>query len=150
MPENSTSFGAFSGDILPDSSDAKTIYQAIENELDQLTTKEVTGITALATVDEVNVDAVCSCKWLICAFEEATPANKQSMEVYAMHDGTATADATATDETVYAKLKVGSNFNLDISVDVNGTGAAQTMRLRATSSTAGVTVTARRISVQEP
>ena len=56
----------------------------------------VTGITAIADVDTVLVDDVDACKWLVEAFEEATPANKQAFEVYALHDGTAGADATAS------------------------------------------------------
>jgi hypothetical protein len=145
VAENSTSFGTFTGDSLADSQTAKQLYQRIETLLEQMRGVEVTGLTTLADVDTVVVDDVCACAWQVCAFEEATPANKESFLVHAIHNGTASADATLTDDTVYAKIKTGSNFNLVISTDVNGTGAAQTMRLRASSSTAGVTITARRI-----
>lgn len=104
----------------------------------------VTGITTATTVDSVLVDSTKAVKWYVQAFEEADPNNIKAFEVFAVHDGTASADATDSDETVYAKLSMGANFNLVISVDVNGTGAGQTMRLRAQSSTAGVTVSVKR------
>jgi hypothetical protein len=75
---------------------------------------------------------------LIDAFEKATPDNKKAAEVYALNDGT-----SAVDDTVYARLRVGSNFNVQLSVDISGSD----MRLRAASSTAGITVRARRIEV---
>ena len=69
------------------------------------------------------------------------------MKVTALHDGTASADASNVDDTVHTKLSVGSNFNFVVSVDLNGTGGTQEMRLRASSSTAGVAVEARRTGV---
>lgn len=110
---------------------------------------EVTGVTTLQDIDTVLVDNVHFSEWELVAFEEATPVNKQFMKVSVLHNGTASADATAVDETVHTKLKTGANFNLVISVDLNGTGASQTMRLRASSSTGGVTIQARRTVVLE-
>jgi hypothetical protein len=125
-----------------------TVNSAIA-KLDGRSLKRVqaTGITAAATVDSMSVDDYKVAKWFVHAFEEATPANVKAFEVYALHDGTTSADAVAVDDTVYSKLKKGSNFNLTLSVDLNGAGAGQVMRLRAASSTAGVTVTARRLEV---
>lgn len=150
LAQGDVNYGAFTGDILTDNQTSKQLFQEVENELDQLTTKEATGITAAVTLDEVNVDDVCSVQWLVCTFEEATPANKKSGIVHAMHNGTASADATTTDDTVYGVIRVGSNYNVQVSTDVNGAGASQTMRLRIASSTAGITATCRRITVQEP
>jgi len=137
VAENSTDFGTFTGDLFADNLDAKSLYQRIEDLLEEIKVLEVTGITTAASVDEVPVATVSACKWLVEAFEEATPANKQALEVYALNNG------TVVDDTTYAKLKVGANFNLSISVDISGGN----MRLRAASSTAGVTVRARRVQV---
>ena len=150
VARNSTVLGAFSAPanlFLGASLTIKGALQALGNLHAQLRGVNATGITTITTVDEVVVDDVKACKWLVHAFEEATPANIRASEVYATHNGTASADATAADDSQYAKLKLGGNFNLGITVDVNGAAGSQTMRLRASSSTAGVTVTARRIEV---
>lgn len=137
MPENSTDFGTFTGDLLADGQDSKQLFQRIEDLLDQMKGVQVTGITTSTAVDAVPHADVKACKWLVEAFEEATPANRKALEVYALTDG------TDVDDTVYAKLKIGSNFNLDIAVAINGAN----MEIQAASTTAGVTVTARRIEV---
>lgn len=137
VAENSSDFGTFTGTLLADSQTAKQLYQRLEDLLEELKVLEVTGITTAASVDEVPVATVSACKWLVEAFEEATPANKQAIEVYALNNG------TLVDDTQYAKLKTGANFNLSLSVDISGGN----MRLRAASSTAGVTVRARRLQV---
>lgn len=137
MPANSQDLGTFNGTLLADNLDEKSALQRIEDLLGELEMKKVTGLTAEASVDEVPVATYGSCKWIVEAFEEATPANKKGYEVFAINNG------TAADDTVYAKLKIGSNFNVVIKVDISGGN----MRLRASSSTAGITVKARRIGV---
>jgi hypothetical protein len=137
LAQGSTDYGTFTGQSLADAQTSKQLFQRIETLLEQMRGVQATGITAAVTVDSVPHASVKSCKWLVEAFEEATPANRKALEVYALNNG------TNVDDTIYAKLKVGSNFNLDISVDISGAD----MRLRASSSTAGVTVTARRIEV---
>lgn len=142
VAENSTNLGAWTGygSILWTATETiKTALQKVANFLGSLRSVEVTGVTAEASVDEVPVATVSSCKWLIHAFEEATPANRTSVEVFAINDG------TNADDTVYAKLKLGANFNAVFSVDISGGN----MRLRASSSTAGITVRARRIAVED-
>lgn len=137
LAQGATNFGTFTGVSLADSQSAKQLFQRIETLLEQLRGVQATGITTAATVDSVPHASVKSVKWLVEVFEEATPANRQAMEVFALNDG------TNVDNTVYSKLKLGANFNLTISVDISGAD----MRLRAASTTAGVTVTARRIEV---
>jgi hypothetical protein len=137
VAENSTDFGTFTGNSLADAQTAKQLFQRIEVLLEQMRGVQVAGITTITTVDSVPHADVKACKWLVEVFEVATPANRQAIEVYALTNG------TLIDDTQYAKLKVGSNFNLSLSVDVSGAD----MRLRAASTSAGVTVTARRIEV---
>lgn len=137
VAENSVDFGTFTGTLFADNLTAKALFQRTEDLLEQLKPVEVTGVTTITTVDEVPVASYPACKWLVEAFEEATPGNKKAAEVYALNDG------TSVDDTVYSILRLGSNFNIAISVDISGGN----MRLRASSSTAGVTVRARRIGV---
>jgi len=141
-------FGSFVIGIFTANLTLKPLLQRIEDLFGQLRGVSVPGITALATVDSVLVDNVKACKWLIQAFEEANPSRVKSSEIYAMHNGTASADADDVDDNESSILKFVPSFNLTLSVDINGVGAAQVMRLRASSSTAGVTVTVRRIEVR--
>lgn len=142
LSQGDTSFGAFASPaslLLAASQTAKQLFQRLGDLMAQLRGVTVSGITAITTVDSVPVASVYAVKWLVVAHEEATPANKKSFEVFALNDGT----ISNVDDTNYARLKVGANFNVDITVDASGSD----MRLRATSSTAGITVTARRIEV---
>ena len=137
LTQGDVNYGTFSGGSLADNQTSKQLFQRLEVLLEQLRGVQVAGITALATVDSIPHASVKSCKWLVEAFEEATPANRKAVEIYALNNG------TLVDDTQYAKLRLGSNFNLVLAVDISGAD----MRLRASSSTAGVTVTARRIEV---
>ena len=141
--------GTFTGTIIPDNSTTHASLQALETEIElQVTDKKVTGITTLQDLDTVLVDSFHEIEWELVSWEEATPANKKYIKISALHNGTAAADATATDHDVFSKKKVGSDFNIVYSIDLNGATTAQTMRLRATSSSAGVTVELRRNGVQ--
>ena len=141
VAQGSTVLGAFSSPaslLLAATYTVKSAFQRVGDLLAQLRGVQATGITTAAPVDSVPVATVKACKWLVEAFEEATPANRQALEVFALNDG-----ATGVDDTVYSKLKLGANFDLSISVDID----SGNMRLVAASTTAGVTVTARRIEV---
>lgn len=129
-------------------SNADSVESAIA-KLDGRSAKraQVTNITSAATVDQVSVDEVKAVHWKVHVFVQANPNRIKVFEIYASHNGTAAADATIADDTQYSILKIGSNFNLTLDVDLNGTGAGQVMRLRASSTTAGVTVTAVRENV---
>jgi hypothetical protein len=77
---------------------------------------------------------------------DSNPAQKQAYEVYATHDGTLLVDAVDTDETIYAKLKVGAAFNAVITTDVSGAGASQMMNLKVSAS-AAITASVTRLEV---
>jgi len=142
VPENSTNLGTFTGfggALLTATETVKTAIQKITDFLGGLRTVEVTGITTETAVDQVPIASVSACKWFVYAFEEANPTNKRAWEVWALNDG------TSSRETVTNKLRFGS-FNFSINTDVSGGN----MRLLAESSTAGVTVRARRIEVVAP
>lgn len=142
VAENSTNLGAFVSPadlILGATETVKSALQKIGDFLGNLRSVEVTSVTTITDVDTVPVASVYACKWLVTSFEEATPTNRKAVEIYALNDG------TNADKTVYAKLKRGSAFDINYTVDVSGGN----MRLRASSSTAGVTVRARRIAVED-
>lgn len=145
VSRGAVNLGTFSGKAISDNTTIKQALQDLESALEART--QVATLTTVATLDQVDVDIVKMVKWLVHVFEEATPANVQTLEIIALHNGTAAADATTVDDAVSSKLKLGSVFNLTVSVDLNGTGASQKMRLRLASTSAGVTATARRIEV---
>lgn len=137
LSQGDVNYGTFTGLSLADNQTSKQLFQRIETLLEQMRGVQVAAITTAATVDSVPHASVKACKWLVEAFEDATPANRIAVEIFALNDG------TNVDDSVYSKQKLGSNFDLTLSVDISGAD----MRLRAASSTAGVTVTARRIEV---
>lgn len=118
-------------------STVKALFQRVGELL--LTTRgvSVVGITSSTMVDQVPVATVKACKWFVTAFEIATPANAVSFEVLALNNG------TLVDDNLTGKLKTGSVFNLTTLIDVSGGN----MRLMIASTTAGVTVTARRVEI---
>lgn len=140
VAQGATDLGLFSGSTIPDNQNTKQALQALETAFETNGQVSVNAITTLATVDSVLVDSVAAVKWYIHAHEDATPSNVKVMEVLAMHNGTAAADASSVKDTEYAILKLGSAFNLVIAADISGTGAAQVMRLRASSTSAGVSL----------
>lgn len=138
--------GTFSGYTIPDNQTTKQALQALETGLEARAF--LAAITTIQTVDSVVVDDVLACEWEVHIREDATPANIVVMKVLATHDGTVSADAVNVDNTEFAKLKLGANFNYSVSVDLNGTAGAQVMRLRVASTSAGVTVTTRRVIIR--
>jgi len=99
------------------------------------------NVTAQTVIDSVLADTVSLVKWSVMIEGNllADAALKRAVEIFATHDGHingAGADATDTDYTVYAKLKMGNIVGLTFNVDVSGAGVAQVMRLLVTSTTA--------------
>ena len=140
VAQGGTTLGTWSSPVdllFAASASIKAIFQRIGELLMQFRGVQSTGITTITTVDSVPVASVKCVKWLVTAFEEATPANASASEVFALNN------TSSADDTIFAKLKLGSAFNLSLTVDVSGGN----MRLRAASTTGGVTVTARRLEV---
>ncbi len=105
------------------------------------TESSLTNVTTVQVLDSVLVDDVSTCKWTVHVEGNllADAAKKRVVEVLGTHDGHingAGADATDSDYTVYAKLKMGVVTGLSFTVDVSGAGVAQVMRLTIVSTTA--------------
>lgn len=107
-----------------------------------------TTITSATTIDTVLVDDYQAVKWFIAIFDEGDTDQKFAAEIWALHDGNVSGDATEVDWNEVSKLKINGDITgLGIEVVLNGTGAAQTMGLQITS-TDVVTVFATRVDVQ--
>lgn len=144
VAENSTNLGAFTGfgSILFTATETiKTALQKVADFLGNLRSVETTGVTTQVAVDSVPVATIGACKWFVLAFEEATPANREAVEIYALNDG------TNADFNEVGKLKLGSTGGNFINLDVDVSGG--NMRLLADSNTAGLTVRVRRIAVED-
>lgn len=142
VPENSTDLGAFSGYgsiFFTATETVKTAFQKVVDFIGGLRNIEVTGITTQVAVDSVPVASVGACKWIVYAFEEASPTDVRMLEVNALNNG-----VTSKENTIN-KLQIGS-FNLQVDTDISGGN----MRLLVQSSTAGVTVRVRRVEVVAP
>lgn len=138
ISQGDINYGTFTEDLLADNQVGKDLFQRLETLLTELHGDQVTGITTIQTVDSVPIASVRACKWLVEVSEDATPANRKCYEIYALNDG-----VSANDHTVYAKLKVGSNFNDSVNIQVAGGN----MNLRIGSSSAGITATFRKIEI---
>lgn len=137
VPENSTDLGSFTGDLFADGLTVKGALQRVEDLLDDVKVVEVAAITAEVSVDELPVADYPSALWIVHAIEDATPTNRKAFLVHGLNNG------ATSDDNVSSRLRIGANFDVSLSVDVSG----GLMRLRASSSTAGITVRARRLSV---
>jgi hypothetical protein len=132
------------GESLTDSIDALDIALG---DVTSLETSSATGITTATTVDTVSVDDVRASKWFVYAFDEGDPTQVRAEEVYAVHDGTASADATEVDWNRASRLRLNGNIaGFDIDVVLAGTGASQTMGLQLSASDT-ITVYATRLDV---
>lgn len=100
-----------------------------------------TNVTTQITLDSVLVDVAAAVKWIVHAQGNLSgDASKKSViEIMATHDGHNTSggtDATDTDFTSYAKLRMGIITGLSFIVDVSGSGAAQFINLKVSSTLA--------------
>ncbi len=93
--QGATDFGSFSGTSFADGQDAKQLFQRVETLLEQMRGVQVSGITTATTVDSVLHADVKACKWMVEAFEDATPGNRKAFEVYALTDGGGGGESTA-------------------------------------------------------
>ncbi len=104
--------------------------------------KEATTAVGASSTDTV-VDTVpqtgnLGAKWFVIAYDGG--GNRYAAEIYAMHDGTTSADLTE-----YAILTIGTKLKIDFDVAANGTSMSLTCDNRDASP---VTVKTQRITVQ--
>ena len=98
-------------------------------------------------VDALKVDDVTVAWWQIIVSSTSAPQNRYSCELKAMHNGTATLDATEVDSHTVGILRCGSIAGLSISVGLFGSGTSQELRVTV-SATSAVTVRTIRIRTE--
>lgn len=101
-------------------------------------TTSVAGSSTGTALDTVTQTGNLGAKWFVIAYDGA--GNRYAAEIYAMHDGTTTADLTE-----YAILNIGTTLDVDFDVSANGTDMSLTVDNNGTGS---VTVKTQRITVQ--
>ena len=115
----------------------QTDITALQTKLNHARTVAQALATTSTVFGGVSVDVVEAAKWIVSVRGTgADAAKKQVVEVLAIHNGTAVADATAVDYTVYAKLKIGTLPGLTFVVNTSGTGVTQNMNLTVTATNA--------------
>jgi hypothetical protein len=140
--------GEFTGDTIPDDQTVKQALQALETAHETLAdevealgignVEQAVPVSTPTVVDQVPTASILAVKWLVVVRSTATPTNRQAFEVFALNNG------AVADDTVYAKLRVGSNFNISLTVDID----SGNMRLTANSTlTGGVIVNVKRLEV---
>lgn len=145
---NAIDLGTFTGNIIPDNVAIKPALQSLETAINSLEFQsQLTGVTTVQTLDSVLVDDVLACEWELHSREDANPSKIQVKKIFATHDGHSGADAVNVDDSVDGVLKIGSNFNNEANVILTGSGSAQKMELQVQSSTAGVTFSVRRNTI---
>ncbi|MFA6198795.1 MAG: hypothetical protein WC679_00060 [Bacteroidales bacterium] len=128
---------ALTGQYFGNTDSLNTIVEKLDTALATTRTlTTATSVTTAAVIDSVSVDTWDAVKWLVVVKGNANNALKQLVEINAIHDGKATADATTADYTVFSKLKLGEITGLTYSVELSGTGVSQSMQLKIASTTA--------------
>ena len=129
LPYDNTTSGLTATDTQAAIDELDSRIDAIENpQIDNLGNTGGVEITA----DSVLVDEVIAITWHLL-LEDTTTGDREYIQISAVHDGTAIADATDTSYQVFAKNRLDNVPGDFINVDLNGTGAAQEMRLQVNS-----------------
>lgn len=112
--------------------------QALDTEIsDRVKESTSSSVTTITTVDSVLVDNIRSVKWLVSCTKVANEADTFCTEMRAIHNGTSSADATATDSSEVGICRTGAAIaGLVVDVALSGVGAAQTLGLTVVSTDA--------------
>lgn len=129
--------GTFTGNVISDNVTTKVALQELETELENIDGQAaIDAVTTTTILDSFLVDDFLGSKYEIQARLDGNKAQMKAVELYVGHNGHAGADANAIDKTVYAKLKIGTNFDVNYTVAISGVGAAQVMTVSVVASAA--------------
>lgn len=139
VSEDDLDLGTFTGNIISDSNDVKGALQELETYIENnvVEDKSGSGVTTETVIDDELVDDILAVEYLVVISLNSAPAQRRALLITISHNGTVSADATATDDSVFSKLKHGAAFNYTLSSGVSGTGAAQKMELKLASTEGG-------------
>lgn len=150
IAQGDTDMGVYNGDILTDNQTAKENIQELADYIENNVTEDSSedGVTTETVVDDEVVDNVLAVEYLVSVSLVDDESRRRVFKILISHNGTASADATDIDDSIYAKQRHGLLFNYTVSGGLSGAGASQVMQLKvASTETNGVNVRARRISV---
>lgn len=137
VSRGATSLGTFTGAIIPDTSSVKAALQSLETYIEGNGRSSGSGITSLTTVDSVLVDNVKAVKWYVMLRKTSAPAQIKAFELFVVHNGTSSADATLRDKDLFSKLELGANFNSSVDAVLSGSGTGQILSLKVSSTESG-------------
>lgn len=149
IAQGDQNMGTYTGSILNDNETAKQNLQQLETYIEANIIQDFSfdGVTTSQVIDDELVDDILAAQYEVVISLNSAPERRVIVVVNMGHDGTASSDATAVDDTVFAKLKFGAAFNYTLSTSLNGTGASQVMQLNvASGEVGGVDVRASRIT----
>lgn len=107
---------------------------------------QVTSADGTKLIEAVAVDSVKHVTWIVVAYYGTTYA--KTVLVHAVHNGTASADATSVNATQETLTTVGSDpGDITLSVALSGSGVNQMLRLQAAKAAGTVDLSVRRIKV---
>lgn len=139
IAQGAQNMGTYTGSILNDNESAKQNLQQLETYIEGLVlpvTQTQTAVTTAVTLDSVLVDSVRQVKWIVHGVLDSDASRVRAVEIHAIHNGTASADATDVDDTEFSKLNKGANFGAQFNVVLSGSGASQVMALQVAASSA--------------
>ena len=136
VAKGAVDLGTFSGSTIQDSRNIKQALQDLETGIENISggsKDQALGVTALTRVGATLVDDSFQCEWEVVIEDAADESNRVSIKLNALHNGTASADATLVDHSRFARNKVGSNFNYDVDITLSGAAGTQDFAVAVSS-----------------
>jgi hypothetical protein len=148
ISKGDVNMGNYTGGILTNGQSVKTNIQELIDYINTILDEQLSsdGVTTVEVLDDEVVDDVLAVEYdvVISLFDDET--QRVALKIYAVHDGTPSADAVNIDDVVFSKLKFGAAFNYTLSMGLSGAGAAQKMELKiASTETNGVNIRAAKV-----
>lgn len=151
VAQGDVDMGTFTGSVISDNVSAKVALQELETFAENIaggSEDTASGITTPVRLGAELVDNSDYCEYEIMVKDSANPENKEVVKIGALHDGSASADATVVDYNKFSKLRVGASFNVTIDVTLSGAGAAQDFAVEISSTEiSGVDAVVRKVCI---
>lgn len=138
ITKGDSDFGTFTGGILSDNSDAKSLFQELSDYIESNVVEFIDNdnVTTATVVDSEPVAGIIGIKYLCAVTLNSDPTRRRTFELFVTTDGTNVKD------TIYARKRFGALFVYTVSSAIN----AGNLEI-SVSSTAGVDVNFTKIGV---
>lgn len=150
ISQGDTDMGAYTGNIITDNTSQVAINQELSDAIEENQQPVFEGTIAQSTptvVDSFNVDEFQMGSYLLTTRDSANPDRVRTYHIDIAHDGHGAADATDSDNNVFARLNLG-NVNTQISTTLTGSGASQVLNLVIdTNEASGINYTLKRMDL---